>query len=126
MSEIARFKMRKCQSCGKPTTRFECCYEKGNPLFPQTDDYSLTDPCEVVLYPDHEQAVRAAVTERDAAWEARIEELASRCDELADDLVSRHPSSATANDYAERDRGKARVLRSLLSVDPNTEKEAEG
>lgn len=58
--EAPRHRARICPKCGKVTTSFECCFERGSPMFPQTDDYTVTQPQDVVLNADHESGLDRA------------------------------------------------------------------
>ena len=88
-----------------------------------------------VRFSDHDrikaEAVRAAVTERDREWEARIEAKAAEYERYAQNhndtaskFLDQHDDAAARGAFRlETDcLYIADLLRSLLSVDPNTEK----
>ena len=79
--EAPRHRARICPKCGKVTTSFECCFERGSPMFPQTDDYTVTQPQDVVLNADHESGLDRAFA---AGYRAGLEEAreAVEADEL--------------------------------------------
>jgi hypothetical protein len=47
-SEVRQHRVMRCPKCGAVTDRVSHCFEKGPPLFPQMDDYTITEPCVVV------------------------------------------------------------------------------
>lgn len=42
-------KIMRCPRCGRLTTETACCFVRGHPMFPQTDEHTLTEPCKVVV-----------------------------------------------------------------------------
>jgi hypothetical protein len=44
--------LRRCPKCGAITDRVLHCFEKGHPMFPQTDNDTMTVPCRVVALND--------------------------------------------------------------------------